>query len=183
STSLPIGGTSNPEMSPKLASHSKESIKTLPASNNPSSLQFDEETAQIHAFLSHSQRQVTYHNRVYLTAMHLFEAMKFIDTWPDIAEIVRICPDVNSVHPCATKFEEFKRADWTTSHLDVLDEVLLTYAQQHPDLASRLLDSHDAKITYAGSDEYWSISQGEKGHNVVRDALVRIRERIRTESL
>ncbi|KDR85875.1 hypothetical protein GALMADRAFT_234999 [Galerina marginata CBS 339.88] len=170
-------------MSPKLASRSKESIESLPASNNPSSLQFDEETAQIHAFLSHSQRQVTYRDRVYPTAMHLFEAMKFIDTRLDIAETIRNCADANSVHNLATKFEEFKRADWTTSHLDMLDEVLLTYAQQHPDLASRLHDSHDAKITYAGSDEYWSIARGEKGHNVVGDALVRIQERLRTESL
>ncbi|KDR85877.1 hypothetical protein GALMADRAFT_235010 [Galerina marginata CBS 339.88] len=168
------------EMSPKLASRSQESMKILPPSNNPSSLQFDEETAQIHAFLSDPQRQLTYRDRVYPTAMHLFEAMKFIDTRPDIAETIRNCADVNSVHNLAKEFEEFKRPYWTTSHLNVLDEVLLTYAQQDPDLASRLLDSHDA---YVASDEYRSIARGEKGHNVVGDALVRIRERVRTESL
>jgi len=72
------------------------------------------------------------------------------------------------------------RPDWGLKFLDLMDEVLLTKCKQHPDLRSVLLHTGDARIVYEQPhDDFW----GSGGRNELGKALVRVRERLRAESL
>ncbi|KDR79525.1 hypothetical protein GALMADRAFT_37499, partial [Galerina marginata CBS 339.88] len=129
-------------------------------------------------FLIQSPHRLLYRDQIYPTAMHLFEAMKYIDHRPDIAETIRNCAHVNDVYLLSLKFEEFQRRDWADNYFDVLDEVLLIKFKQHPDLRVELCGTLGAKIIYTEPDNYWGIGQDGQGQNMLGRTLVRVREKL-----
>ena len=63
------------------------------------------------ALLNHSPHTVVYRNLVYPTALHLYEAHKFLDHKPEIAEQIRLS-EVQWVTGISGLFEDFMRRDW-----------------------------------------------------------------------
>ena len=62
--------------------------------------------------LYHSPHIVVYEEDLYPTALHLFEARKFLGHRPDLAEQVRRCKRVEDVTSISAQLEEFTRRDW-----------------------------------------------------------------------
>ena len=62
--------------------------------------------------LYHSPHSVVYEEALYPTALHLFEARKFLDHRPDLAEQVRRCEHVEDVTSISAQLAEFTRRDW-----------------------------------------------------------------------
>jgi hypothetical protein len=63
------------------------------------------------ALLIESPHNVVHRNLVYPTALHLYEAHKFLDHKPEIAEKIRGSP-VQWVTAVSGRFADFKRQDW-----------------------------------------------------------------------
>ena len=63
-------------------------------------------------FMNHSQHRVLYQNKTYPSALHLHEALKFLDHRPDLSEQIRNCPHVHEVYPLSATLQEFVRSDW-----------------------------------------------------------------------
>ena len=79
-------------------------------------LHFDQK-GLFNMFLTHSPHRVLYMGKTYPTALHLHEALKFIDHRPDIAELIRNCP-VTEVYPMAAKFQGDVRPDWNSKFIE-----------------------------------------------------------------
>ena len=62
--------------------------------------------------LYHSPHSVVYEEDLYPTALHLFEARKFLDHRPDLAEAIRRCERVEDVTALSAQVDDFKRLDW-----------------------------------------------------------------------
>jgi predicted NAD-dependent protein-ADP-ribosyltransferase YbiA (DUF1768 family) len=71
-------------------------------------------------FLNHSPHRVMYGNQIYPTAMHLHEAMKFMDHKPELAETIRQCQSVEDVYPLAAKLQVWVRPDWGMVFVDMV---------------------------------------------------------------
>jgi hypothetical protein len=63
-------------------------------------------------FLYHSPHTVVYEDDLYPTALHLFEARKFLDHRPDLAEQIRRCERVEEITAISAQQEMFARRDW-----------------------------------------------------------------------
>ena len=61
--------------------------------------------------LYHSPHAVVYEEDLYPTALHLFEARKFLHR-PDIADRIRQCERVEEVTAISAEQAEFARVDW-----------------------------------------------------------------------
>ena len=61
--------------------------------------------------LYHSPHSVVYEEDLYPTALHLFEARKFLYHRPDLAEQIR-CEHVEEVTALSAELGEFARRDW-----------------------------------------------------------------------
>ncbi len=59
-----------------------------------------------------------YDNKIYPTAMHLHEAMKFMDHKPELVEPIRACESVEEVYPLAARFAAWVRPDWGRVFVD-----------------------------------------------------------------
>jgi hypothetical protein len=62
--------------------------------------------------LYHSPHSVVYEEELYPTALHLFEARKFLDHRPDLADRIRQCDRVEDVTAISAEMADFTRRDW-----------------------------------------------------------------------
>ena len=62
--------------------------------------------------LYHSPHRVMYEDELFPTALHLFEALKFLPHRPDLAEQIRLCEHVEEVTAISASFAENTRRDW-----------------------------------------------------------------------
>lgn len=62
--------------------------------------------------LYHSPHSVVDEEELYPTALHLFEARKFLDHRPDLADRIRQCERVEDVTAISAELADFTRRDW-----------------------------------------------------------------------
>jgi len=103
--------------SPSSGNSSGESIPPVPPMPTlPPSMHFNQ-TSFLNPFLTHSPHRILYKGKTYPSALHLHEALKFLDHRPDIAEMIRTCP-VTDVYPLATRYQAHVRSDWNSTFLE-----------------------------------------------------------------
>ncbi|KJA29703.1 hypothetical protein HYPSUDRAFT_230030 [Hypholoma sublateritium FD-334 SS-4] len=151
---------------------------------SPPAVRFDQDSPQYAGFMNHSPHRVVYRNLTYPTAAHLFEAFKFIDNHPAIAENIRACPDLHALYAVANQNSTFVRPDWPHMHLEFMEQALFLKFQQHKDLRRKLVGTEDAHIIYADTnDAFWGNGPNEMGQNLLGQALVNVRETLHVEEL
>jgi hypothetical protein len=68
-------------------------------------------TGELSGFVNHSPHRVLYGNKMYPTAMHVLEALKFT-RHPYMQERIRAHGDVGYVYPLSVSFQEYVRPGW-----------------------------------------------------------------------
>ena len=81
--------------------------------------------------LYHSPHSVVYEEELYPTALHLFEARKFLDHRPDLAERIRQCERVEDVTAISAELADFTRRDWGNVALSTVSSQLFHFLS-HP---------------------------------------------------
>jgi len=131
--------------------------------------------------LYHSPDAVLYRDKLYPTALHLFEARKFLDHRPDLADRIRECEYVENVTSISAELAEFTRRDWGDVALFIMDEALHLKFCQHSYLRTLILGTYPAELVYVESgDPFWGDGAGS-GMNQLGKSLERVRDRLRTE--
>jgi predicted NAD-dependent protein-ADP-ribosyltransferase YbiA (DUF1768 family) len=80
--------------------------------------------------LYHSPHSVVYHDELYPTALHLFEAHKFLDHRPDLADRIRQIDywQVAEVTVISAELAEFTRRDWGNVALATVSDPFLFFS-------------------------------------------------------
>lgn len=91
---------------------------TMPVPTHGPPIKFDH-TGDYAGFVNHSHHRVMYKNKMFPTALHLLEAMKFTHR-PDLQERIRTCKDVNDMYPLSASFQEHVRLDWGQVFLQIV---------------------------------------------------------------
>ncbi|KAL4256763.1 NADAR domain-containing protein [Pleurotus pulmonarius] len=143
-------------------------------------------------FLNHSPHRVLHQQKIYPSATHLFEAMKYLEGGPgqqprpDLAERIRLCQNIADVYPLSAEFQSkgWVRSDWGSVFNTCMDEVLYLKFRQHPNLRNHLMHTGLAPIIYEDpNDDYWSNGPHGEGSNELGLALVRVRAKLRADGL
>ena len=71
----------------------------------------------------YSPHSVRYETNLYPTALHLFEARKFLPHRPDLADRVRQCERVEQVPSISAELADFIRRDWDNVMLSIVSKV------------------------------------------------------------
>jgi predicted NAD-dependent protein-ADP-ribosyltransferase YbiA (DUF1768 family) len=97
---------------------------TAPDPSRPPPVRFDHQTP-LAGFMNHSPHRILYQNKLYPSALHLLEALKFIGHRPDLAERVRGVKDVKDVYSVSGVMHDFVRGDWGNVLLQMVSWSLL----------------------------------------------------------
>ncbi|KAI0065856.1 DUF1768-domain-containing protein [Artomyces pyxidatus] len=134
-------------------------------------------------FLHHSEHKVLFEEELYPTALHLYEALKFLQHRPDIADRIRECARPEEVYAISTAEATQTRADWHSIAIQMMDTVLHQKFRQHGELRKLLLDTTPAELIYSEeSDHFWGDGPAGSGSNELGKALMRVRDRLRAEA-
>ena len=77
--------------------------------------------------LYHSPHSVVHEDDLYPTALHLFEAHKFLYHRPDLAEKIRQCERVEEVTALSAELGAFVRRDWGNIALSTVSNRFILY--------------------------------------------------------
>ncbi|PVF97942.1 hypothetical protein CPB86DRAFT_785273 [Serendipita vermifera] len=116
-----------------------------------------------------SDHAVNYRGVVYRTAEHLYEALKFLDHQPQIAEFIQRAPEPRRT---AQHYDENKRPDWAKVRLHELERVLLLKFDTYPGLKKDLLATGEAQL----------IQEDGSGDNEFGTILMRVRNTLRANN-
>lgn len=154
--------------------------QAMPVPDRGPPVKFDH-TGELSGFVNHSPHRVLYKDKMYPTAMHLLEAMKFTEH-PRLQERIRKCTDVADMYPLSASLQDHVRPDWGQVFLRIMEDVLYMKFKQHPSLRTLLLRTGLADLIYAdANDAYWGHGPLGDGVNELGKALMRVRERLRAE--
>lgn len=78
------------------------------------------------ALLNNSPHNVVYNNLVYPTALHLYEAHKFLDHKPEVAEQIRRS-ELRWVLAVSGQYADLMRRDWGNIGLRTVRGLLIVY--------------------------------------------------------
>ena len=92
----------------------------------PSVIEFNGyEDSELSGLLYYSLHSVLYEDELYPTALHLFEACKFLPHRPDLADRVRQCERVQQVALISAELANFVRRDWGNIMVRMVSKVFL----------------------------------------------------------
>ncbi|KZV77052.1 DUF1768-domain-containing protein [Peniophora sp. CONT] len=156
-----------------------EVAQELPRVGKQPPIRLFESRAPYFNLTNESRHPVAYKGRIYPTAQHVFQAMKFLPKYPDLVEHIRRCSSTDEARREVTRYRTYMRADWFSVHRGKMEEVLSLKFQQHPDLCEELASSSNAELIYDNpSDAFWGVGPNNKGKNEFGKALMRLRKHI-----
>ncbi|KAI9570621.1 DUF1768-domain-containing protein [Boletus coccyginus] len=158
------------------------SIAPFRSSKTPPVLFYDKDDP-FYEFTNFSSHDVIYKGKRYPTSEHLFQALKFLDDHPEIAERIRNCGDrPMSAFDEAHRYQQWVRSDWRQVNIEKMEVALRLKFTQHPALKTLLLGTGDADLVEdSPRDYFWGIGADHSGRNELGKALVRLREELREE--
>ncbi|KAJ7045047.1 DUF1768-domain-containing protein [Mycena alexandri] len=141
---------------------------------------FYHRTDPYYSFTNFSPHPVQYAGKVYPTSEHLFQAFKFLDNRPDIAEKIRtISKFPRDAFTQARVHKTDQHPNWLKMNIEKMDIVLWHKFTQHEDLKQELLGTGDAELVEdSAEDAFWGIGKNNQGQNELGKALERLRTKL-----
>lgn len=119
--------------------------------------------------------------KVWPTAEHYFQAMKFPDA-PDYQEEIRKAKTPAQAKKLGATKDYAPRSDWSSVRDTVMLEITKIKFSSDP-LKKKLLDTENALIrNLAPLDNYWGVGRSGKGQNRLGSILMKVRKELREES-
>ncbi|VDC01880.1 unnamed protein product [Peniophora sp. CBMAI 1063] len=87
------------------------------AGRSPQTIYFYDKNQPYYFLTNFSPHPVEWKERIYPTAEHLFQAVKFIHQYPDIAEEIRMCSRASEALAKARRYQDYRRPDWLSAGL------------------------------------------------------------------
>ncbi|KAJ7604668.1 hypothetical protein DFH06DRAFT_274695 [Mycena polygramma] len=132
---------------------------------------------QYHGLSTRSPHPVEYSGKLYPTCEHLFQAFKFMDNRPDIAESVRTVS--KSPLTFSEAHVEHQHPDWERMRVSKMEIAVWHKFCQHPELKGLLLGTGDAQLLHFTTGEFWGVGKDDNGRNEYGRVLERVRSSLR----
>ncbi|KAI0266409.1 hypothetical protein BC834DRAFT_969444 [Gloeopeniophorella convolvens] len=145
-----------------------------------SSIYFYDRDKPYFEFTNFSLHSMEYNGSLYATAEHLFQALKFMNKHPDLAEFIRTRPSARAARTEAGHQRAKQRPDWFEVNVEIMDTVLHAKFTQHAELRDKLLGTGNRELIEDSPDDlFWGVGADRQGRNELGKALMRLREKLR----
>ncbi|KAJ7776900.1 hypothetical protein DFH07DRAFT_32385 [Mycena maculata] len=132
---------------------------------------------QYYGFTNWAPHRVKYNDKEYPTSEHLFQAFKYIDNRPDIAEMIRtVSKSSREAFKCSMAHKANQHPDWERMKVSKMEIALWHKFSQNKDLKLKLLGTGDAELINYTDEEFWGVG---KGRNELGNVLERVRSSLR----
>ncbi|NND65772.1 MAG: NADAR family protein [Gammaproteobacteria bacterium] len=134
---------------------------------------------EFYVFDNFSSFQVEWRGRLWPTSEHAFQAAKFFDTAPDVAEKIHQARSAHDAKKIAASNSEKTPDNWGDIKLDVMTEICRAKLEQHEYIQWKLKDSGDLEIVEdSPKDAFWGWGADRKGRNELGKIWMRLRDEL-----
>lgn len=121
---------------------------------------------EYYVFDNFSSFQVEYNGVLYPTAEHAYQAAKFVNSAPEIAQQIAKAKSAHEALKIAEANDGKKDSDWAAKAEKVMKEILLCKVNQHEYVKRKLLQSGDREIIEdSWRDSTWGWGADHQGQN------------------
>lgn len=124
-----------------------------------------------------SPHRVLYHDMLYPSAQHLFEAFKFMETYPELLPRLQSC-NFDELRSLVGRYLHRAMEGWEDKRAEHMEQALSTKLIQHAWLQSQLLETGDGEILYVVRDYVWGFWPDGSGQNLLGEAMMMVRARL-----
>ena len=121
---------------------------------------------------------------LYPTVEHAYQAIKFLESAPEIAKEITECYSAHDAQKIAYANKDKQRKDWDDIKLDVMEKLLRLKLDQNPYVKKKLLQTGDLLICEdSPKDSFWGIGYNRDGRNELGKLWMKLRDEIRVQNL
>ncbi|MDE5601017.1 MAG: NADAR family protein [Clostridia bacterium] len=118
---------------------------------------------------------------LYCTVEHAYQAIKFIDTAPEVAELITNCYSAYDAQRIAHENIDKQRADWDDVKVSVMERLVRLKLNQNPYVKRKLLETENYTICEdSPKDAFWGIGPNKDGRNELGKIWMKLRDELRT---
>lgn len=115
--------------------------------------------------------------KLYPTVEHAYQAGKFIDTAPEIAEEIRTCLSAHEAKRIAHVHNERQVGNWDDIKVDYMEKLLRLKLEQNPYVQQKLLQTKEYRICEdSPKDDFWGIGENRDGQNQLGKLWMKLRD-------
>ncbi len=130
-------------------------------------------------FDNFSSFAIVYKGTKYLTVEHAYQAMKFVDTAPEIAKKIVESNSAVEAKIIARRNADKQNKDWTKISAQVMEELLRAKIAQHEYVKTKLLETKDMLICEdSPTDSFWGIGPNRDGENMLGKIWMKLRDEL-----
>ncbi|KAJ7776891.1 hypothetical protein DFH07DRAFT_798105 [Mycena maculata] len=135
---------------------------------------------QYYCFTNLSPHPVKYNGKKYATSEHLFQAFKYMDNHPDIAEMIRtVSKSLAQAYRYSKAHSAHRHPDWDIMRVSKMEIVLRHKFSQNDDLKLKLLGTGGAELINDEDKRFWGVGKDGQGRNEFGKVLERVRSGLR----
>lgn len=129
-----------------------------------------------------SKHPISLEEQEWSSVEHYFQAMKFIETNPEHAELIRQATHPKQARKLGRQKRKGLRKDWAKVKRVVMTRGVYTKCRTYSEVAEALLQTGDAKIFEASQyDYYWGCGRDRRAENMYGQVLVDVRAKLVSE--
>lgn len=120
---------------------------------------------------------------LYCTVEHAYQAIKFLETAPEIAKQITECYSAHEAQKIAYANKDKQRKDWDDIKLQVMEKLLRLKLEQNPYVKKKLLLTGDLRICEdSPKDSFWGIGKNRDGRNELGKLWMKLREEVKQQN-
>ena len=101
---------------------------------------------------------------LYSTVEHAYQASKFLQTAPEVAEEITNCYSAYDAQRIAHEHTDKQRADWDDGKVSIMERIVRLKLEQNPYVKKKLLQTGDYLICEdSPKDSFWGIGADKIG--------------------
>ena len=126
--------------------------------------------------------KVEYKGVIYSTSEHAYQAAKFIESAPEVAEEITNSFSAHDAQRIARENKDKICSDWELKKLQIMEEILREKLKQNPYVQKKLLQTGDYTIVEdSPKDSYWGWGNDMDGYNHLGKLWMKLRQELRKE--
>lgn len=140
---------------------------------------------QFCCFSNFSNFGVEWKNIRWPTSEHAYQAAKFMDSYPSIAQEILDAKSADEAKKIAHHNHDKIPEDWDSQKIKIMEEICSNKLRQHPYIMMELLlhTGNGVIVETSPKDDFWGWGPGKDGRNELGKIWMRLRDELKNKTL
>lgn len=124
---------------------------------------------------------VEWRGRLWQTSEHAYQAAKFMENNPEIAEEIQKSLSAHEAKKIAEKNKDKISNDWGSRKISIMEDICLAKLRRHKYIQEKLLQTEGKEIVEdSPEDDFWGWGPNRDGRNELGKIWMRLRENFKS---